>query len=279
MVAGPPGTGKSNLCGTMAEYIPPEEILVIVTLAREANSLNYQKYDLDTVMISEDWRPADGKSGLQATGYPQIISVLRELRKDTKYSGIIFDNGTEAAEMAWHAALAPLGVGDPNDLGRGGNRFAPYTSLREKLEQMICDLALLTGKTGFAAKPKLVAMTWHIQPPKDSSDDGESADERGQGSEYEGLFLPMIRGSFRRRIGSLVDTMVFTDLVSVQKPSKGIPQYENHYCLQVLSDNERHCKIPGRLPSPDQLVKNKYLDVHNTNDAWRQLMQLMQQED
>jgi len=52
---------------------------------------------------------------------------------------------------------------------------------------------------------------------------------------------------------------------------------ENHFCVQVVSDRERHCKIPGRIPEGTELVKGKYLDVHNRDDSWRMYMNLLKQ--
>ena len=277
IIAGPPGLGKSWICGTMAEYLDPAEILVIATLPREVNSLQYQEHNLDTILVTDDgWSPSEGK--LNATGYRELMGIVRELRKDTKYAGIILDNGTEAAELAWHAALEPLGVGDPNDLGQGANRFAPYTSLREKLEELMYGLSTLTGKTGFAARPKLVAIPWHIQPPKETSDNDESADQKGKGSEYEGEFLPMVRGAYRRRIGGVVDMTVYSNLVRVQGKN-ALSQPELHYCIQVISDKERHVKLPGRQPDPKTLLKGKFIDVHNRDDAWRMLMDIISGEE
>lgn len=276
VLAGPPGLGKSTTAGTVAEWIgDPSQVLVVATLPREVDSLMYQKHDLDTVVVTdEDWSPED--KTLKATGYQTLRRILRELRTDEIYSALILDNGTEMAEQAWHAAMAPLGVGDPNDLGRGSNRFAPYTSLREKMEQLINSLATLTGKSGKVVRPKTVIIPWHVQPPKDSSDDDESADERGQGSEYEGTFLPMIRGAYRRRLMGQVDNFLYADLVTVPKnPKNPLAGSDNHFCLQVISDHERHCKLAGVTPDPEKLVKGKYLDVHNRDDAWRMLMDLI----
>jgi hypothetical protein len=275
MIAGPPGLGKSHFCGTMGEFLKPEEVLVIATLPREINSLKYQEYNFDYLMVTDEetWRPSDKKLGAQ--GFTKLTGILRDLRKDTKYAGIILDNGTEAAEMAWHSALEPHGVGDPGDL-KGGNRYAPYTSMREKLEQMMRDLSILTGKTGFAARPKLIAVPWHIQPPKESQDEDDSADEKGRGSEYEGEFLPMIRGAFRRRVGALVDNQIYVDLVQVPKnPKNALSSMEQHYCIQVVSDRERHCKLAGKVPEQEQLLKGKYIDVHGKPDGWRTLMALL----
>lgn len=277
IVAGPPGLGKSWTCGTMAEWLSPEEVLVIATLPREIDSLQYQKHDLDTIIISdEDWRPDAGV--LKATGYPKLIDVLRELRQDTKYKGIILDNGTESAELAWHAAMEPLGVGDPNDLGRGSNRFAPYTSLREKMETLLRSLSLLTGKSGLVEQPKLVAIPWHVQPPKETNDDDDSADKKGRGAEYEGEYLPMIRGSFRRRIMGLVDNFIYADLVRVPTGNP-LGKTPEHFCLQVVSDREKHVKLAGVAPDPSELVKDKFIDVHGADDAWRKLMELLEADD
>lgn len=272
ITAGPPGLGKSWLAGTMAEYLDPKEVLVIATLPREVNSLQYQAHNLDTIVITDDgWNPSEGE--LNPTGYDELMKIVRTLRTDTKYAGVIIDNGTEAAELAWHAALEPYGVGDPGDL-TGGNRFGPYTSLREKMEELICGLSTLTGKTGFAERPKLICMPWHIQPPKETSDDADSADQKGKGSEYEGEYLPMIRGAYRRRIGGIVDATVYANLVSVPG-NNSLSAMENHYCIQVISDKERHVKLPGRQPDPKKLLKGKYVDIHNRDDAWRVLMSIV----
>lgn len=278
IIAGPPGTGKSTAAGTVAEYAGPENTLLIATLAREVNSVVYQEHNLDTIVCSDDqWEPSAGKSGLIATGYDKLIKVLRELRQDEQYSAIILDNGTEAAEMAWHASMAPLGVADPNDLGRGGNRFAPYTTLREKMEQLMRSLSILTGKTGLVARPKHIIVPWHVQPPKDTSDDSESADEKGQGAEYEGNYLPMVRGSARRRIGGLVDNFIYSGIETVRTSKSGLVG-EPHYVLQLVRDADRHVKIAGRV-DPEPLLKNKFLDVHNKQDIFRQLMHIIKPED
>lgn len=270
--AGPPGLGKSWFAGTVAEHVGGEHVIVIATLPREINSVQYQKYDVDGVICTdEEWSPE--VKVLKATGYADLMKFLRDLRTDEHYKAVILDNGTEAAELAWHAAMAPLGVGDPNDLGRGSNRFAPYTSLRDKMENLIRSLSILTGKTGLVTQPKLVIVPWHVQPPKDTTDDSDSADAKGQGSEYEGEYLPMIRGAFRRRLMALVDNYIYTDIQQVPADAKKpLGKMENHYCLQVVSDRERHVKIEGGFPDADKLVKGKFLDVHNRDDAFSYFM-------
>lgn len=268
VIAGPQGLGKSWFCGTMAEYLDPEEILVIATLPREINSVMYQKHNLDTVLVhDEQWNPSEGE--LVATGFDNLLEILVELRSDTKYKGIILDNGTEAAEQAWHASLEPLGVSDPTDLGKGSNSYAPYVSVREKMEELIRKLSILTGKTGLVKQPKLIAVPWHIQTPNED-------EEEAKGVEYEGNYLPMIRGAFRRRLGTLVDAYVYANLVTIRKGNALSGDASDHYVIQVISDRERHCKLPGRLPDKSGLLKEKFLDVHQDEAGWVKLMEIME---
>lgn len=267
VVNGPPGTGKSTLCGTMAEYLGPENVLVIATLPREVNSIMYQKYNLDTIVVTDtEWDPSSGS--ITSGGFDRLMSILRELRRDTTYSGIILDNGTEAAELGWHASLEKAGVADPSELK---NSFKPYNTMRENMETLLRALNTLTGKTKLVARPKLIAVPWHVQPAKEAMDDNATADEKGKGIEYEGDFLPMIRGGFRRRLAALVDNIIYADIVRI--PGKNaLSAPSMHYCVQVVGDNERHVKIAGPQPDKDALVNGKYIDVHNDDAAWATLM-------
>lgn len=276
VVAGPPGLGKSWFAGTMAEYFSPREVLVVATLPREVDSLQYQRHNLDTIVITdEDWRPKD--KVLKATGYDKMLDVLTALRRDTQYKGIVWDNGTESAELAWRSAMAPLGVADPSELGTGSNRYAPYTSLDEKMKQFVRSLSLLTGKNpGLVAQPKVIIMPWHVQPAKEAIKDGdESADEKGRGAEYEGDYLPMVRGAFRRRLAALVDNFVYADLVRVTGRN-ALSESEMHFCVQLVSDKERHVKTVGEVDAK-KLLKGMYLDVHGRHDAYRQFAALLEQ--
>jgi hypothetical protein len=270
VVAGPPGLGKSWVAGTMAEFYGADNVLALITLPREIDSLQYQRHDIPSIVIDDpDWIPE--KKSLKATGYDKLMEILRELRHDKVYKALILDNGTEAGELAWHSTLAPLGVSDPNQLGSGSNRFAPYTTFSEKMNALLRSLGTLTGKTGLVAQPKVICVPWHVQPAKDGMGDNESSDEKGQGVEYEGDYLPMIRGGFRRRLMAVVDNYVYADLQQIPGRNS-LSQMENHYVLQVISDNEKHVKTVGAQPPEDKLVKKKYLDVHGRHDAWRLFM-------
>lgn len=259
VIAGPPGTGKSWFCATMAEHLKPEEVLVICTLPRELESYKYQEYDLDAVIVYDDeWLPEENQ--FKAPGYQKFLDVLRELRfEDEKYKGIIIDNGTEMAELAWHAALAPHGVSSPTKLGRGGNSFAPYQDMAENMAQIFTSLICLTN-TSFGTKvPKLIWIPWHLQPPKGGDD---SADAAGEDVEFKGE-LPMIKGGFRRKLGGLVGAYVHSEVM--EEPVKpGSIKTKPVYKVQVVGDHRHHCKIPGAQPD------TKYID----ND-FRKYMELL----
>jgi len=100
-------------------------------------------------------------------------------------------------------------------------------------------------------------MTWHIQPPKEAPL-GESADEAGEGVEYEGKVLPQIRGAFRRRLPQYVDGMVYVDRTRARNG------YE--HTLQIAGDREKYCKFPVEVPEgvPEGVVTipNVYKEYH-----------------
>lgn len=263
IVAGPPGLGKSWFAGTVAEIVDPKEVLLIATLEREARSALYQKYDFDTVRcVDDEWEPGAGI--YHATGYTKLKETIRELRTDENYGAVILDSGTEAGELAWHEALEPWAVGDPSQMGSSGNPYAPYTALDSYMDELTRGLAKLAGHPaggkGDVVRPKHVIITWHVQPPKDSPGTGESADEKGGGVEYEGSVLPMVRGRFRRRLMGMVDAFIYVDRRLEIGPTG---KTERNYKIQVASDNEKHCKIPGILPSKLTHINNSFPEYLN----------------
>jgi AAA domain len=263
LVEGPPGTGKSTLCGSLAEYVGADKTLLIATLAREIESWKYKALNVPHVLLQDaNWKPDAGQ--FLAEGFPEFLRLMRWLRdEDDQFEAVILDSGTELAEQAWHLALSPMSVSSPAQI-EGRSRWLPYETLTNNLDQAIKELVTLTTT---AKVPKHVAVTWHVQPPKDDQVvEGvkkESADHAAKGVEYEGDVLPMVRGQYRRKLGSQFPTVVYTDILV--KANMGLSQtnarsIDVEYRLQVRPSVERHTKLSGPLPEA-QFIKNDFKEL------------------
>ena len=261
VIAGPSGTGKSWARGTMAEIGPT---LVLATLAREAASYWYVKKNLPIVPLWEQgWYTDDAETGslpagIRVDAFSRYLETVEALKEDIEYDVILLDSGTELAEIAWHTAMLPHGVIAPAYMTDSRSRWLPYETLSTSLDQAVKALVSLTTNEG-AKRPKYVGISWHVQPPKDDSVEvvGEganklttkkqSADRAAEGKEYEGKVLPMIRGSFRRKLESQVDAFVFTDIQYTKEASAAGIKKTPKYVIQVQPDEDRHAKIPGPM--------------------------------
>jgi len=252
VVAGPPGTGKSWFLGTMAETGPT---LLIATLSREVNSVNYQRNNVDVVLLEDlGWMPSLDPPRYEATAFADFLQLINDLYDDDYYKNVIIDSGTELAEAAWHEALKPHGVASPADMEDKRSRWLPYETLDILLDQAIKSAVSLTK---LSVKPKNVGIAWHVQPPKDDTYDSststtkKSADHKSEGVEYEGKVLPMIRGRFRRRLAAQVDAYIYTDIKwEVEEGKKaGKKERSANFVVQVSPHQDRHTKLPGPLPA------------------------------
>lgn len=273
IVAGPSGTGKSWLLGDMAMH---HKTLLIATLARESASWKYREANVDVVPLWEDgfYAPkADGvlPPDVLVEGASKFLDLVKELRDDDTYDAIALDSGTELAELFWHQAMLPNGVVSPAFITDKRSRWLPYDTLGTNLDQGVKGLVSLSSAVG-VKRPKYVGISWHVQPPKDdtveSVGDGqntvrvtkESADNRGEGVEYEGKVLPMIRGGFRRKLSSQADAFIFTD-IKYENRTEGMNRYKvPKYVLQVQPDEERHARVPGPLPNT-KYIPNSFAEL------------------
>lgn len=256
VVAGPPGSGKSTLLGSMAEVEAASPILVVATLPREIKSWKYQQHNVDYILINDDdWMPTLGH--FNAIGFKKFLELMVELRDDTHYRSIVIDSGTELGEMGWHYAMAVHNVASPAEMEDKRSRWLPYEQLDIHLDQAVKSAVALT-MPGIAKLPKNVWFSWHSQAAKEDSMDPnkQTADKLAKTKEYEGKTLPMIRGRFRKRLMSLVSTFIWT-----HKTFTGDALNKQvNYQLQVVSDFERSCKVPGPVPDFRFLESNLWKD-------------------
>ena len=271
IVAGPGGTGKSTLLGSMAKS---HKTLLLATLSREVASWLYRELNVDTVPLWESgWCTTDAETGalpanLKVEAFQKFLAVTRELRNDETYDAVVLDSVTEFAEIAWHNAMLPHGVIAPAFITDNKSRWLPYETLATNLDQAIKNLVSLVNASE-TKRPKFVGVSWHVQPPKDDQIEtvGQglnaqrqkkvSADHVAEGVEYEGKVLPMIRGGFRRKLSSQVDTFVYSDILYETRQQGARMVKTPKYVIQVQPDEERHAKIPGPM-APMKYIPNDF---------------------
>lgn len=260
IVAGPPGTGKSWLLGSMAEH---GKTLLIATLPREAKSTLYLKHEVTCIrLIDPNWLPSLGR--FDADAYLNSLELFEDLYEDDEYDNIILDNGTEwANELAWHECLKFYKVASPTELD-GQNKWDPYTALQGKLAE---GMRLLAGlSTGEAVRPKHVGIAWHVQPTKEDIVEGKgdykkikkSSDSLSKDVEYAGDILPNVRGGYRRVLASQVDAYLLTYLERVRVKDKQTKKFKDktRFKVQVQTNPDRHVKLPGAMPDEEFIDNN-----------------------
>lgn len=247
-ILGAPGLGKSTLAGSVMELDQVKKALLLVTKPGEEKSWLYQKYGLDKdaeLYYDIDWNPTLGK--YEAGAYLMLLKRLRGLLEDTEYDAVIIDPGTDAINLLEHHILAPRGVGSPGELS---DTMGFYRQLRDSAQEFVMQAHLLS--TPIAKKPKFVLIPWHTQPAKESTSEKvapgvrkekQSADQRAHGIEYEGNVLPMLEGSYRRKLMGDVDLVVVCH-VDVTKDRRQNPPVEvANYHIRVVPNEEEHTKI------------------------------------
>lgn len=268
VVAGPPGTGKSSFCGSA---IPTsKKPLLICLLERELDSWLYRRYNPDHILIrDEKWNLVTGN--LETKAFDNLVLLAEDLLEDETYDLVIVDPGTEIDTFAWRKVMSMQSQdGTIATIKDQRGSFAVYEQLVDLLNQAVRSLI---GLAYAGKRPKNVIITWHVQPAKEDTTEKVgtekvvrvSADHRGQGSEYEGSVLPAVRGQFRRRLHALVPAFVFTDILYRQQAKGGKIDVVPEYVLQVRPDQERHTKLPGKLP-----------EVKYIPNSWTEFVKLLE---
>lgn len=247
LFVGPPGTGKSLLCGSVCEMVDPSEVALICPKPNEINSANYRKYGLDkTAKVFRDhrWRP-EAKM-FEADGYARLMTYLYSLYEDTTKSVVILDPLTDAVTLAAHQILKAEQAATPNDLR---DKLGYYSSMKSKMKDLVTTL------TGLASpdlpRPKHVFVTVHAQPAKEDDIKGKAtAEKEAKGISYFGDVMASLEGSYRQEIAAEFDIVGFSTIKHdvVRDGTKMTRQ--TRFVVQLAPDNERHAKVrlaPGLL--------------------------------
>lgn len=260
LLAGSPGTGKSHFLASVCEVVPPEKVDLIITKPRELESEGYARYGLvEQANVFSDvrtWRPHADK--YEATAWSRLLDHVYGLLDDEEKDAVILDAGTDAMTHLERFLIAPNRVASPGDLH---DTRGYYRQIASNAEAFIQILTALTGPE--ARRPKFVIVAWHTQPPKDSGQQTTaSADQKGEGIEYEGRVLPMIEGGYRRKIAGDFSCVAYTDIVpggkKLDPKTKKMVESGPEYRIQVLADKDRHAKIAGMLAEGDKFMPNEF---------------------
>jgi energy-coupling factor transporter ATP-binding protein EcfA2 len=242
---GPPGTGKSHLCGSICELIDPEKVVLIAPKPREINSYLYTKYGLNKrAQIFRDHRWAPAVDSYEADGYLRLMRYLLSLYEDKETQAVILDPLTDAVQLAAHDLLKAERAATPREL-RDSIGF--YGALRYKLKDMVQTLVGLASAD--LPRPKHVLVTIHAQPAKEEDIKGkETADAKAKGIEFFGDVLPMMEGGYRRELAGEFDIVGYTGVrYEFEKRPDGKDDYTKgrrpRYYVQLAPDQERHAKI------------------------------------
>jgi len=262
---GAPGMGKSYFAGSVCEVVDPERVLLLVTKPREKSGWLYRKHGLTKraiVFHDQGWNPSASK--YVATAWKNLMTTLDNLYEDTDYDAIILDPGTDAIKLADHSLMAPHKVGSPGDLG---DTRSYYRQLKDKSQEFVDKLVGLSI-SDLTKSPKHIIVTWHAQPPKeDINPNKASADQVGKGVEYEGKVLPMIEGSYRRKLAADFSCVAYADILPARrvmdKESKKLVQRDAEYVIQVIADADRHAKVADAPPMREKYLPNNFKALYD----------------
>ncbi len=253
LFVGPPGTGKSWLLGTAAQVA--ERPLLLAAKPREINSFQYIQQDIATE-IFHDYKWAPPIDSFETGGYLKLYRRVLELYEDTEYDAILLDPLTDVCTMAEHELLEPERAAAPNELR---DPLSFWFALRTKLESFTQALTRLASPD--LARPKHVFVAVHAQPTKEEDIKGkETAEANARGIEFMGEALPMLAGSYRRKVMSEFDIVGFTKVQHKMHRVGNKMEKVTDYVVQLNADPERHAKaalIPrmAQAEIPNSLVE------------------------
>ena len=266
VILGAPGLGKSTLAGSIMELEQVEKAALLIAKPGEEKSWLYEKYGLTNdaeLFYDLAWNPTLGE--FKAGAYLKLMRRLRELQKDDSFDAVIIDPGTDVINLLEHHILEPQGVGSPGELR---DTMGFYRQLKDKAQEFVMYAHLLS--TPLVKRPKFVLIPWHTQPPKEATTVSlgqgmkqkvESADQKGQGIEYEGMVLPMVEGSYRRKLAADVDVVVYCDIQTENKIVDKKRVEVTEHVIQVVPNKDRHSKIRIAPTLAGKYIKNNMVDL------------------
>ena len=246
LLLGPAGTGKSWFAASVAELGPT---LLLVTNPQAAASQGYDHFGVTDRenYVDLGWVPS--LKEFEAEAHMKLLRRLHGLLSDDKYEAIVLDDQKGLGNNVNHEILKHEGMASYGDFSDARSKYSQRLDSMKEIYQLL--LGLVAAK-----RPKHVIMVGHTEPIKegDPKTGKPSADQRGQGVEYEGDVLPLEVGQWRRHCQADFGAMLFSK-IEIEKLTKtvkvpGGPSLQSptgeerpRWLIQVQPDEERHAKI------------------------------------
>jgi len=217
--------------------------------------------------FDKDWNPNVDK--YKATAWKALNKRIEELHSDDKYDAIILDSGTDAIFLLEQSILATYEGTVPEHA-----RQSYYRDLRDKSRDFISALVSLTN-SDIVDNPKHILVSWHAQPPKEAAQLSKaqgggtkpSADQIALGVEYEGKVLPMIEGSYRRKLAGDFSCVVQAEISPagkfMNKETKRMESKGAQYLIQVQGDADFHAKVADAPPMKEKYLPNNFKALYD----------------
>lgn len=229
LLAGPPGTGKSQAAASIINVPGIDRAIVLGTKQRELASYGYNDARFTKErFIDAKWRPSIGM--FEADAFVRLLHRLFDLYDDDQYDAVIVDAGTDAYNFAGNELRKVEKAATPRDMKDSRGYYGALKAKSKELTEAVTALA-------YASRPKHVIMTMHTQPAK------EDEASQKKGIEFEGSVMAAIEGGHRDVIAGDFDVVLYTDIKNERKLVSGKMQESTNFVLQVRPDHERHAKI------------------------------------
>ena len=238
---GPPGTGKSQLLGSIGELVAdPNEVVLICPKPTEVNSALYMKYGFSkraAVFQDRRWRPSVGM--FEADGFKRMMEFIYGLQDREDVGVVILDPLTDAVDLVAHKNLKAEQASSPKDLR---DPLSYYSAMRKDMKELVTALVGLASAAD--KRPKHVLVSVHAQPTKEEDIKGkETGEGKAKGISFFGEALPMIEGGYRQDIASEFDVVGFSTIRHEMVRDGAKMTKQTRYVIQLAPDLERHAKV------------------------------------